>query len=63
MEQETGGEMLCIRGYRCPFAAVVREHPGVCRLAEALLSELVGRPVQEHCQRAGPVPCRFVVPG
>jgi len=65
MEQEAAketGEALCIRGYRCPFAAVVRDHPEVCRLAETLLSELVGVPVQEQCKRTGPVPCRFVVP-
>ena len=62
MEQETEGETLCIRGYRCPFAAVVREHPEVCNLAETLLSDLVGVPVQEHCERTGSVPCRFVVP-
>jgi predicted ArsR family transcriptional regulator len=52
----------CIRGYRCPFAAVVPGHPEVCSLVETLLSELVGVPVQEQCERTGPVPCRFVVP-
>lgn len=52
----------CLRGYRCPFAAVVREHPEVCHLAETLLSELLVVPVQEQCERTGPVPCRFVVP-
>ena len=62
MERETEGGALCIRGYRCPFAAVVREHPEVCDLAETLLSELMGVPVQEHCARTGPEPCRFVVP-
>src|SRR5215468_8933449 len=62
MERETGGETLCIIGYRCPFAAAVREHPAVCDLAETLLSELVGVPVQEHCKRTGSEPCRFVVP-
>ena len=62
MERETGEETLCIRGYRCPFAAVVLEHPAVCRLAETLLTELVGESVQEHCERTGPAPCRFVVP-
>jgi len=61
MEREKEGEVLCIRGYRCPFAAVVREHPEVCDLAETLLSELMGVPVQEHCDRTGPEPCRFVV--
>jgi predicted ArsR family transcriptional regulator len=62
MERETDEETLYIRGYRCPFAAVVLEHPEVCHLAETLLTELVGVPVQEHCERTGPVPCRFVVP-
>jgi predicted ArsR family transcriptional regulator len=62
MERETGGETLSLRGYRCPFAAVVREHPEVCHLTETLLTELVGVPVQEHCERTGAVPCRFVVP-
>jgi len=62
MERETGEETLCIRGYRCPFAAVVLEHPEVCHLAQTLLTELVGVPVQEQCERTGPEPCRFVVP-
>jgi predicted ArsR family transcriptional regulator len=51
----------CLRGYRCPFAAVVPEHPEFCSLAETLLSELVGAPMQEHCERTSPMPCRFVV--
>jgi len=41
---------------------VVQEHPAVCDLAETLLSELVGVPIQEQCERTGLVPCRFVVP-
>jgi predicted ArsR family transcriptional regulator len=53
MERETGEETLCIRGYRCPFAAVVLEHPEVCHLAETLLTELVGMPVQEQPAAAG----------
>jgi predicted ArsR family transcriptional regulator len=61
MERETEGETLCIRGYRCPFAAVVQNHPEVCDLAETLVTELVGVPIQEQCGRTGPVPCRFVV--
>jgi predicted ArsR family transcriptional regulator len=61
MERETEGETLCIRGYRCPFAAVVQEHPEVCDLAETLVTELVGVPIQEQCGRSGPEPCRFVV--
>jgi predicted ArsR family transcriptional regulator len=52
-----------IRGVSCPLAAVVRGHPEVCRLAEALLSELIGVPVQEHCERGEHISCHFVVPG
>jgi predicted ArsR family transcriptional regulator len=62
MERETGGETMCIRGYRCPLAALLPGHPEVCRLAETLLTELVGVRVQEHCERIGSMPCRFVVP-
>ncbi len=61
MERETEGETLCIRGYRCPFAAVVQDHPEICGLAETMVTELVGVPIQEQCSRTGPVPCRFVV--
>jgi predicted ArsR family transcriptional regulator len=61
MERETEGETMCIRGYRCPLAAVVQEHPEVCDLAETLVTELVGVPMQEQCGRTGPEPCRFVV--
>ena len=61
MERETEGETLCIRGYRCPFAAVVQDHPEVCDLAETLVTELVGVPMQEQCGRTSSVPCRFVV--
>ena len=60
LEAENGHS--CIHSYRCPFAAVVRGHSQVCHLAETLLTELVGVPVQEHCERTGSVPCRFVVP-
>src|SRR5437588_10485856 len=62
MERETGEKTVSIRGFRCPFAAVVREHPEVCRLAGTLLTELVGMPVQEHCKQTDSVPCHFVVP-
>jgi len=50
-----------IRSHGCPLGAAVAEHPEVCRLAEALVAEIVGAPVHEHCER-DPVPrCRFDV--
>src|SRR5438034_548649 len=60
LEQQNGNYV--IQGYSCPLAAVVPGHPEICRLAESLLTELVGVPVQEQCDRNEKVRCRFVVP-
>ncbi len=60
-ELETEEGIFCIRGYSCPLAAAVPGHPEVCCLAETLLTELVGVPVKEQCERDGIVKCRFVV--
>lgn len=51
----------CIRGYSCPLAAAVPGHPEVCHLAQTLLTELVGVPIEEHCDRSGPIHCCFTV--
>ncbi len=61
-ELESCDGTYCIRGYSCPLAAAVPGHPEVCHLAEALLTELVGVPLQEHCDRSEPLRCCFVVP-
>lgn len=59
--EERDGDLV-IRGYSCPLTAVVPGHPAVCRLAEALLTEVVGVPVHERCDRGGEVPrCCFEV--
>jgi predicted ArsR family transcriptional regulator len=50
-----------IQGYSCPLAALVPGHPEICRLAASLLTELVGMPVQEQCDRDEKVGCCFVV--
>ena len=50
-----------IRSWSCPLAAVVPGHPEVCRLMETILTELVGAPVREQCERSGPVRCAFAV--
>jgi predicted ArsR family transcriptional regulator len=60
-ELEIGEEAFCIRGYSCPLAAAVPGHPQVCHLAETLLTEVVGVPVKEQCDRNGTVKCRFWV--
>jgi predicted ArsR family transcriptional regulator len=58
--EETTGRLV-IRGFDCPLAAAVEGHPSVCRLAEALLTELVGVPVTEKCQHDTPPRCCFEV--
>ena len=52
-----------IQGYSCPLAALVLGHPEVCHLAESLLTELTGLPVQKRCNVGETAQCRFVVPG
>lgn len=59
LEEREGGAM--IRGYSCPFAAVAAGHPQLCRLAEALLAEVIGAPVRERCTRGERPRCSFDV--
>jgi predicted ArsR family transcriptional regulator len=54
-------DKVVIRGSGCPLAAAVSAHPEVCRLAEALVAEVVKAPVEEHCDRDGPPQCRFEI--
>ena len=54
---------VVIRSESCPLAAAVAEHPEVCRLAETLLSEIIGGEVRERCDRDGSPRCRFEVIG
>jgi predicted ArsR family transcriptional regulator len=59
IEEHDGG--VVIRGYSCPLAAVTPDHPEVCRMVETLLTELVGVPVHEHCERGERPRCCFKV--
>ena len=59
VEKEGGKCVISSDG--CPLAAVVSEHPEVCRLAETLMSEIIGVKVQERCDRGGSPRCRFEV--
>ena len=60
---EKENERIVIRSENCPLAKAVAEHPEVCRLAETLLSEVIGLEVREQCDRNGPPRCRFEVIG
>ena len=59
LEEQDG--TLVIRGYSCPLGGVTPEHPEVCRMAEALVAEVAGVSVQEHCERGERPRCRFEV--
>jgi predicted ArsR family transcriptional regulator len=59
LEERDGG--FAIRGYGCPLAAVTRDHPEACRMVEAMIAELAGVPVREHCERGVKPRCRFEV--
>lgn len=61
-ELKQRGDLFIIRGYSCPLASVAPGHPEVCSMAESLLTELVGAPVHERCERGGERPrCCFEV--
>ena len=55
---EEGG-VIALHGHSCPLADAVRAHPGTCRAAESLVSELVGVPAHERCERGERPRCRF----
>jgi predicted ArsR family transcriptional regulator len=58
-EREDG---FLIQGASCPLAAALPGHPEVCHLAETLLSDLIGVPVTECCERGAQPRCCFAVP-
>jgi predicted ArsR family transcriptional regulator len=59
LEEQDG--TLVIQGYSCPLAAVTPDHPEVCRMAEALVAEVAGVPVNERCDRGEKPRCCFEV--
>ena len=59
LEEHDGG--FVVRGYSCPLAGVTPAHPEVCRLAETLIAELAGVPVQERCDRGERPRCCFEI--
>jgi predicted ArsR family transcriptional regulator len=58
-EKRNGG--FVIQGASCPLAEALPGHPEVCHLAETLLSDVIGAPVVEHCERGDPPRCCFEV--
>ena len=57
---ERGEDGWAIQSEGCPLSGLVRQHPRVCKAVEALVGELVGETVREHCDRSSDRPrCRF----
>jgi DeoR family transcriptional regulator, suf operon transcriptional repressor len=55
---EEGADLL-IRGFSCPLANLTAEHPLTCRLAESLVTEIVGARARECCDRGERPRCAF----
>lgn len=58
-EVKDQSESYAIQSHGCPLAAVAPEHPEICRLTQAFLTELVGVPFEERCERNGTAKCAF----
>jgi predicted ArsR family transcriptional regulator len=57
---ERGADGWVIRSEGCPLSALVKQHPKVCKAVEAMIGELVGGTVREHCDQSAERPrCRF----
>jgi predicted ArsR family transcriptional regulator len=61
-EVKTGDDgVLAIRGFSCPLGAAVHGHPEVCAAVETMLSDVIGAPVRECCERGDRPRCCFEV--
>jgi predicted ArsR family transcriptional regulator len=50
-----------IKSESCPFADAVVEHPEVCKIAESMISKIVGHKVVETCDRRASPRCCFAI--
>jgi predicted ArsR family transcriptional regulator len=57
--ERNGG--VTIRGAGCPLSALTGKHPGVCLAIETFVSEIVGTPVRECCDRESRPRCCFEI--
>jgi predicted ArsR family transcriptional regulator len=53
VEVEELDDTIVLRGVSCPLGVAVRQRPQLCLALESLLGEVVGRPVQQCCDRTG----------
>jgi predicted ArsR family transcriptional regulator len=57
---ERNGKIV-IRGVGCPLAALTGKHRGVCLAMESLVTEVVGTPATECCERSDRPRCCFEI--
>lgn len=62
-EVEQDAEGFRVQGYGCPLGEVTPEHPELCQLAAQLVSEVVGEPMIECCDRGERPRCAFRLAG
>ena len=63
MTHVEGNGGIVIRGAGCPLAALTGKHRGVCLAMETLVTEIVGVPARECCDREGRPRCCFEIQG
>ena len=59
VEMENGKTV--VKSESCPFNEAVSEHPEVCKVAESMIEEIVGKPVKEVCDRTASPKCCFEI--
>jgi predicted ArsR family transcriptional regulator len=62
MEIEEHEDSFSLCGYSCPLAPLVVEHPNLCKVTQSMLTDLVGMPIHERCERSESLWCWFEVP-
>jgi predicted ArsR family transcriptional regulator len=60
-EVDKEGSRFVIKGHGCPLAAATAVYPEACNALESLLSEFVGQPITQCCDRYDPRRCCFEV--
>lgn len=61
LQVEAGAATFTLRGYACPLSDAVCTQANVCHAIEELVSQMVGVPVRECCDREGKARCCFEV--
>ena len=61
LTQVEGNGEIVIRGAGCPLAALTGKHRGACFAMESLVTEIVGVPVHECCDRESRPRCCFEI--